>query len=119
VSDLTDLECFHGEEQDNDFLGEPLALFMVMCDAAPVGDVIEHGPDVLELSLRDSQVTQAAEHLGAVSKVSPEGHLDQQCSILWGELLLLLSLAIIAPLGKSLENATKSEHGSISKLLKK
>jgi hypothetical protein len=77
-----------------------LALFVVICDAAPVGDVIEEGPDLLELGFGHSQITQAAKHLGAVSKVSPVGHLDKQCSILRGQ-LLPLSLAIA--LSKSLQ----------------
>lgn len=59
----------------------------------PVGDVIEQGPDLLELGFSHSQIAQAAKHLGAVSKVSPVGHLDEQCRILWGE-LLPLSLAV-------------------------
>ena len=53
-----------------------MALFVVICHAAPVRDVVEEGPDLLELGFGHSQITQAAKHLGAVSKVSPVGHLD-------------------------------------------
>jgi hypothetical protein len=102
------LKCIHCEEQDNDFLSEPLALFLVMRYAVPVRDVVEHGPDLLELGFCDSEITQAAEHLGAVSKVHPVVHLDEQCSVLWREFLLLV-LAIA--LGKSLVDRGNIESG--------
>ena len=77
-----------------------------MRNAVPVGDVIEQGPELLELGFSHSQITQAAKHLGAVSKVSPVGHLDEQCSILWGELLpLSLAVALSKCLQSSEENA--------------
>lgn len=79
---------------------------MVMCDAVPVRDVIEEGPDLLELSFGHSQITQAAEHLGAVSKVSPVVHLDEQRSILRGQLLLL---SLVIALGESLQRGNAGE----------
>jgi hypothetical protein len=102
------LKCIHCEEQDNDFLSEPLALLLVMRYAVPVRDVVEHGPDILELGFCDSEVTQAAEHLGPVSKVHPVVHLDEQCSVLRREFLLLV-LAIA--LGESLVDRGNIESG--------
>lgn len=92
------LERVNSEEQDNDFLSEPLALFGVMRNAAAVGDVVEEGPDVLELGFGDGEVAQAAEHLGAVGQVRPVAHLDEQCGILRGEAGLALALGVAPPL---------------------
>jgi len=89
-----------------------LALFVVICHAAPVRDVVEEGPDLLELGFGHSQITQAAKHLGAVSKVSPVGHLDKQCSILRGQ---LLPLSLPIALSKSLQRGKcKMQRGPAS-----
>ena len=70
-----------------------------MREAAPVGEVVEEGPELLELGLGDGEIAQAAEHLGAVGEVRPVVHLDEQRGVLRRQ---LLGLPLAVPHGKGL-----------------
>ena len=72
-----------------------------MREAAPVGEVVEEGPELLELGLGDGEIAQAAEHLGAVGEVRPVVHLDEQHGILRRQ---LLGLPLAVPHGKGLHH---------------
>lgn len=95
------LNGVYSQEENNNFLRKPLALFCILWYASAIREIIEESSDLLQSGFGHCQLSKAAKNLGAASQMRPEGHLDQQCSILWCQFFLF---SVVASLGKSLPN---------------